>query len=59
MLKRSLQLWQTLNQKYKDKHSDNYLLKMTGGLMIGLPNSEVILGANHIYKYNYQIHMYV
>jgi hypothetical protein len=56
MLKRSLQLWQTLNQKYEDKHnkidgSDNYLLKMTGGLMIGLPDSEVILGANCVYKY--------
>jgi sarcosine oxidase len=44
MLKRSLQLWQTLDQKFKEKHSDSYLLKMTGGLMIGLPDSEVILG---------------
>lgn len=44
MLKRSLELWQTLDQKFRERNNDCYLLKMTGGLMIGLPDSEVISG---------------
>jgi sarcosine oxidase len=43
LLQRSLQLWKTLNSRNNNKDNGD-LLKMTGGLMIGLPDSEVIRG---------------
>ena len=48
LLRRSLALWHVLNRRFLSHPSRAAstmgLLKMTGGLMIGLPDSEVILG---------------
>lgn len=45
LLKRSFQLWRSLQKEYDDlEKNDERLLTMTGGLMIGLPDSTVITG---------------
>lgn len=43
LLQRSLELWKTLD-KYSHDKTGLYLLKMTGGIMIGSPDSIVIRG---------------